>query len=119
MNNMVLTAGQLTLFFEDTNQMGLSNRTRMHLQTEGITTLDDLVDFVAKNLWDPIVDNCKRPPRIVGARGALVNQQGFHLPAKSLMRLKTAAQVVLYYNRTGRPLTSVSLTWARISNFKI
>ena len=116
---MVLTAGQLTLFFEDANQMGLSNRTRLHLQTEGITTPDDLVDFVTKDSWDPIVDNCKRPPQIPGAGGALVNQQAFHLPAKSLMRLKTAAQVVLFYNRTGRALTAPSLTWARMSNFKV
>ena len=116
---MVLTAGQLTLFFEDANQMGLSNRTRVYLQTEGITTPDDLIDFVTKDSWDPIVDNCKRPPQILGAGGALVNQQSFHLPAKSLLRLKTAAKVVLYYNRTGRPLTAASLTWARMSNFKI
>lgn len=99
--------------------MGLSNRTRLHLQTEGITTPDDLVDFVTKDSWDPIVDNCKRPPQIPGAGGALVNQQAFHLPAKSLMRLKTAAQVVLFYNRTGRALTAPCLTWARMSNFKV
>ena len=116
---MVLTAGQLTLFFEDANQMGLSNRTRLHLQTEGIATPDDLVDFVTKDSWDPIVDNCKRPPQIPGAGGALVNQQAFHLPAKSLMRLKVAAQVVLYYTRTGRALTSANLTWTRMSNFKV
>ena len=105
---MVLTAGQLTSFFEDATQMGLSNRTRMHLQTEGNTTPDDLIDFVDKDAWTPILDNCRRPPQIPGAGqgAALVNQQAFHLPDKSLLRLKVAAQVVLYYDRTNRTLTA-------------
>ena len=63
---MVLTAVQLPSFFEDATQMGLSNRTMMHLQTEGITTPDDLIDFVDKDAWTPILDNCRRPPQIPG-----------------------------------------------------
>ena len=101
--------------------MGLSNRTRLHLQTEGINTPDDLVDFVGKEDWTPILDNCRRPPQIPGqgANAALVNQQAFHLPARSLMRLKVAAQVVLFYNRTNRHLTAANLAWVRLDNFKI
>ena len=118
---MVLTAGQLTAFFEDANQMGLSNRTRVHLQTEGISTPDDLIEFVGKEDWTPILDNCRRPPQIPGqgAGAALVHQQAFHLPAKSLMRLKVAAQVVLFYDRTSRPLTAQNLAWVRLNNFKV
>ena len=73
---MVLTAGQLTLFFEDANQMGLSNRTRLHLQSEGMTTPNDLIDFVKTEDWTPILDNCRRPPQIPGqgANAALANQ---------------------------------------------
>ena len=101
--------------------MGLSNRTRLHLQTEGINTPDDLVDFVGKEDWTPILDNCRRPPQIPGqgANAALVYQQAFHLPARSLMRLKVAAQVVLFYNRTNRNLTAANLAWVRLDNFKI
>ena len=101
--------------------MGLSNRTRAHLQTEGISTPDDLIDFVTTESWTPILDNCRRPPQItgVGPGAALVAQQAFHLPAKSLMRLKVAAQVVLYYDRTNRPLTAVSMSWVRLNNFKV
>ena len=100
--------------------MGLSNRTRLHLQSEGITTPDDLIDFVKTEDWTPILDNCRRPPQIPGqgANAALVNQQAFHLPAKSLMRLKVAAQVVLFYDRTGRPLTAGNMSWVRLNNFK-
>ena len=118
---MVLTAGQLTAFFKYANQMGLSNRTRVHLQTEGISTPDDLIEFVGKEDWTPILDNCRRPPQIPGqgAGAALVHQQAFHLPAKSLMRLKVAAQVVLFYDRTSRPLTAQNLAWVRLNNFKV
>ena len=65
----------------------------MHLQTEGITTPDDLVDFVSKDSWTPILDNCRRPPQVpgAGAGAALVVHQALHLPAKSLIRLKVAA----------------------------
>ncbi len=63
--------------------MGLLNRTRLHLQTEGIKDPYDLIDFGTKDSWDPIVDNCKRPHQIPGpGQGAvvLVNKQAFHLP---------------------------------------
>ena len=100
--------------------MGLSNRTRIYLQTEGITDPDDLSDFIGKDDWTPILDNCRRPPQLQGANPGdpLVNQQAFHLPAKSLMRLKVAAQVVLFYDRTNRPLTAQNLTWVRLKTFK-
>ena len=100
--------------------MGLSNRTRLYLQTEGITGPEDLSEFVGKDDWTPILDNCRRPPQLPGPtpNDPLVNQQAFHLPAKSLMRLKVAAQVVLFYDRTNRPLTAQNLTWVRLGNFK-
>ncbi len=45
---MVFTALQITAFFEDGAQMGLSNRTRVYLQGEGLTHPDDLIKFVKK-----------------------------------------------------------------------
>ena len=93
----------------------------MYLQMEGITTPDDLIDFVDKDSWTPILDNCRRPPQIPGEGqgAALVNQQAFHLPAKSLLRLKVAAQVFLYYDRTNRPLTVQGMSWTKLNNFKV
>ena len=44
----MLTAAQKTAFFEENAQMGLSNRTRLYLQSEGIVELDDLNNFVKK-----------------------------------------------------------------------
>jgi predicted RecB family nuclease len=42
---MPLTAAQTTAFFEHDVQMGIPNETVIQLQQEGITTVDDLVDF--------------------------------------------------------------------------
>ena len=73
---MVLTAAQLTAFFETPAQMGLSNRTRVYLQSEGIIEPADLIDFAGKDAWTPILDNCRRPPQVLGpgVGAPLVNQ---------------------------------------------
>ena len=100
---MVFTNTHITSFFEDAAQMGLSNRTRVYIQGEGINhPSNDLQKFADKDAWDQIIENCKRPPQITNAAGALVNQQPFIFSAKSLMRLKIASKVVDYYARTSR-----------------
>ena len=45
---MVFTNAQITAFFEDGDQMGLSNRTRVYLQGEGIIDPGDLLEFVER-----------------------------------------------------------------------
>ncbi len=62
------------------------------------------MEFLKKEMWDQILENCKQPPQAANAAGALVVQQPFLLMAKSLIRLKTALLVVEYYTRTLRPL---------------
>ena len=61
---MVLSAPQVTAFFEDNDKMGLSNRTRLYLQGEGISHPEDLLEFVEKDAWKQIVEACRRPPQI-------------------------------------------------------
>ena len=118
---MVFTANQIISFFEDNDQMGLSNRTRVHLQSEGIIDPNDLAEFLKSNSWTQVLENCKRPPQIANPANALVmiNQQPFQLPAKSLLRLKVAAIVIDYYGRTTRILSAGNLTWVRLSNFQV
>ena len=118
---MVFTNAQITSFFQDADQMGLSNRTRIYLQGEGIDHPDDLAEFLDKETWDQIIENCKRPPQVPapGGGAGLVAQQPFLLPAKSLMRLKTAARIVDYYQRTARPLTAGNMAWVRLNNFRV
>ena len=110
---MVFAALQITEFFEDGAQMGLSNRTRVYLQGEGITHPDDLIEFVKKEAGDQVLENCKRPPQVANAAGALVNQQHFLLPERSLLRLKTAALVVEDYCSRSR---SLRMNW---SHFRV
>ncbi len=71
---MVFTVAQITAFFDDGAQMGLLNRTRVYLQGEGITHPNDLIKFVKKEAWDQILENCKRPPQVTNAAGALEDQ---------------------------------------------
>ena len=46
---MVLSAPQVTAFFEDNDKMGSSNRTRLYLQGEVISHPEDLLEFVEKD----------------------------------------------------------------------
>ena len=118
---MVFTNAQITAFFEGNDQMGLPNRTRLYLQQEGLDHPRDLVDFVKSDAWDQVLENCKRPPQVADPAnpGQLMNQPPFRFPSKSLLRLKVAARVIEYYDRTGRDLTAGNLTWNRLANFQI
>ena len=93
---MPITANQVTAFFWDINQMGLSARTRIYLEVEGVLIPYDLINSTSNGSWDQIVDNCKRPARILDPAnmGQFIAQEAFQLPAKSLMRLKVAAKAV-------------------------
>ena len=51
---MPITANQVTAFFRDIDQIGLSARMSIHLQSEGILIPDDLIDFTRKDYWDQI-----------------------------------------------------------------
>ncbi len=42
---MVLTANQVSAFFEDQAQLGIPHATRIQLQQEGIITVEDLAEF--------------------------------------------------------------------------
>ena len=58
---MFFTAYQNISFFEDSDQMGLSNRTRtLSLIIEGIAAVDDLAGW-DDNYWNKWNSNCKKP----------------------------------------------------------
>ena len=58
---MVFGVSQVTAFFKDNYHMGLSHRTHLHLQSEGIARPDNLLNFTASDSWKQIIDNFKRP----------------------------------------------------------
>ena len=118
---MPITANQVTAFFRDIDQMGLSACTCIHLQGEGILIPEDLIDFTSKDSWEQIVENCKRPDRIPDPAniGKFIVQDAFQLPAKSFMRLKVAAKAVEYYSKMDRLLTAPRIIYDhRLKNFK-
>ncbi len=100
--------------------MGLSNRTRLQLQAEGITDVLDLAEW-KKEDWDQFASNCKRPDQIPDPAnpGVLIHQQPFALPVKSLHRLKVAAELVRHYERTNRVLSAANMRWNVCKNFDV
>ena len=57
---MVLTAAQMTTFFEHAEQMGIPHATVMQLQSEGITLVAGLADF-DKDSLQQLADNLRCP----------------------------------------------------------
>jgi len=117
---MVLTAAQVTLFFEDAAHMAIPANTRAQLQQEGIITVEDLSDFDVSELKQ-IAENLRKPAgRIpdpaagaVGGPplGATVPTPPFVFGAKNQLRLKAASNIVRYYETVGRVLSPSMIRW--------
>ena len=85
---MVLTAAQMTTFFEHTDQMGIPHATMLQLQSEGITSVSDLADF-NKDSLQQLADNLRRPegcipdPNPTAQPGSTIPTPPFVFGAKS------------------------------------
>ena len=87
----MLTAAQVTAFFQGPDQMGVTAATRAQSQVEGIDTVSDLADLDEesfKQMWE----NVRAADQPLGA--------------KSQRRLSTAISLLKYYATVGRPLTA-------------
>ena len=61
---MVLTAAQISSFFENADQMGLTHQTRtLALNSEWIITVGKLAEWKDDD-WDQWKNNCNNPDRI-------------------------------------------------------
>ena len=96
---MVLFVAQATSIYDDAAQMAIPHATVVQLQTEGITTVDDLEDSNEDNI-DRVLSNLRRPPGGVGA---------FMFGAKSQKRLLIACHLIRYYNTVRRTLTAANM----------
>ena len=67
---MVFGVAQVTTFFEENNQMGLSQCTRLRLQSEGTVRPKDLIEFTLSDSCNKITKNCKSPSRITDTNNA-------------------------------------------------
>ena len=89
---MVLTAAQITSFFEDADQMGLNHQTNtLSLNSEGIITVGELAERKDDD-WDQWKNNCKNPDIILDPENPanIIHQTPFAISATSLKWLKAA-----------------------------
>ena len=119
---MVFTAAQTTAFFEDDDQMALAHATRLRLQAEGLTTVDDLIVFEDEEALKQLIENLRKPsgtiPNPNGVAGEVIPTPSFAFGAKSKMRITAAINIVIYYNAVGRDLTVQNMRWEpTIRNF--
>ena len=117
--HIVLTAAQITTFFDDAYQMGLSNRTRVgSLNVEGIILVDDLAKWEDDDCYQCMI-SCNKPDRISDPINAaqLIHQVPFPLLVKSLKRLKITSRMVCYYDSVSVDLTAPNLRWTVLDNF--
>ena len=112
---MVFTTQQTTAFFEDANQMSISNRTRLQLVNEGISFVDDLKDFSSEDL-EQIAKNLLSPGSTLNEAGTVVPTAPLTIGAKSIIRLKSAAIAVRYYETVGRSTDPANMRWTVIKN---
>ena len=122
---MVLTAAQMTAFFEHADQMGIPHITVVQLQAEGITSVSDLADF-NKDPLQQLADNLRRPggcvpdPNPAAQPGSTIPTPPFVFGAKSQRRIAVACDLVNYYRTVGRDLTAANLQWNTVmKNFNI
>ena len=72
--------------------------------------VDDLRDIAKLGSYTHILDNCKCLHQALVAN-VLTNQPNFQFPAKTLVRLRVAAQVAEYYLGTSRMLPAAGVLW--------
>ena len=111
---MVLTAAQMTLFFENADQMGVQHATVVQLALEGIQTVDDLTGS-DKEALQQLADNLRCPggrvpnPDPGAAVGSTIPAPAFVFGAKSQKCLGIACELVWYYNTVGHNLTAANM----------
>ena len=118
---MPWTNAQINAFFTDNAQMGIPAQTVNAMATEGLATVDDLAEF-GKDEFKTMVETFRNPPLIPDPANAqnLIRQNPFQLGARSLKRLKVAAQAVRYYQATSRTTSAANMQWTTVlSNFDI
>ena len=122
---MVLTAAQTTAFFENPDQIGITHKTMVQMQQEGIQTVADLADFEKQSLQQ-LADNLRKPggripdPNPNAAPGATIPMPAFTYGAKSQKRLTVACDLVRFYQTVGRDFTTANIQWNQVmSNFEI
>ena len=131
---MTLTALQHTHFFTANVQMGLSTAQRDSLAAQGLSSVDDFVDF-GKDELEQALKNMRTSIPGIAAVPAITNAEGVVttpaepavpairpviMPAKSAHRLEVASVAWHYFTDTSRSVTSANMHYNNIlKNFHI
>ena len=108
---MVWTAAQTTSFFKDNTQMGIINCTQLQLVNGGIEYVDDLGEFTNDDL-DQIAKNLRQHGSTLDTTtNKLVPTAPFSIGAQSIIRLKSAAVAVRYYETVDRDTNQSNMRW--------
>ena len=102
---MPLNADQLTAFWTDYNQMGLSNCTPAKMETEGLTLPEDFADFSKKEDLSALYRTLVKPAKTTV--GASVNAwlrevAQCEILTRLQIRLHVAQKMMAYYTMIGR-----------------
>jgi hypothetical protein len=131
---MPLTALQHTHFFISNTQMGLTDPQRFALASQGLSVVDDFVDF-GKDELDQALRNMRTAIPGIPAIAATVDNDGniiqeaipaipgtppTIMPAKSAQRLMVASIAWHYYTNTSRSVTNANMHYNNVlKNFHI
>ena len=113
---MPLTAAQLTAFWTNAAQMGLSARTRTQIAVEGLVTPDDFEDFNDEADLEGLFKLLLKPPKVmIGA--VLTEVASYVIPAKTMIRLHGVRLIMVYYRMVGRAVEADDLLWPVVKSF--
>eukprot|EP00957_Ditylum_brightwellii_P190436 14496283-Ditylum_brightwellii.AAC.1 len=113
---MVFTVAWDNAFFDDADQLAIPVATCTQMQTEGTTTVGDLLNFNYTNL-EQLMTNLKKPdgtiwdPNPNAAARAENLTPVLVLCAESQMRLTTALHAAKYYEAVGREFSARNMRW--------
>jgi hypothetical protein len=121
---MPLTFNETLSFFGSPNQMAMEVRTMFQRPNEGITTVEDLLEFDEESLKQ-VVANLRRPAHQVpntapgAAAGSTMKEQPFVIGAKSQTRLIVATELLKFYDAIGRVPDAGDMMWNNVMrNFR-
>ena len=113
---MVLSAAQMTMFFEDLSHTGNPHLAVIQLKQEYIIIVEDISDFnkttieqLATNLCCPA--SCVQDLNLPENVDVTIMTLPFMFTARSCTRLMTAAKLVRYYDTVYRVIITLNMAW--------
>ena len=119
---VIFNEAQNDAFFEDAQQMSLTNGQRMRLVAEGLAQVADFEDFKEEQI-DDAIKNLRTPipgvPAVVNARGRETHAAIAPIPpciisAKCVLRLKVASVAFHYFSEIGRDIIPEGMNYTNI-----